>query len=84
MIHGLAPAYLSNEITMAVDVSNRYTRNFNVNNLYVPIVNTECTRSSFSYQGPIVCNSLPDDLKKCTNLSTFKLKANMFYSSKMF
>ena len=83
-VHGLAPAYLSNEIIMAVDVSNRHTRNLNVNNLYVPTVNTECTRSSFSYQGPIVWNTLPDDLKECTNLNTFKLKAKMFFASKMF
>ena len=83
-IHGLAPDYLSNEVIMAVEISNRNTRNLNINNVHVPAVNTECTKNSFSYCGPVVWNSLPDDLKECTNLNMFKLHAKDFFRTKQY
>ena len=74
-IHGLAPDYMVNDIVMAIEVSERQTRNNNVNDLYIPVVNIEISKHALSYQGPKVWNSLPDSVRECTNLETFKCKA---------
>lgn len=61
-IHGLAPDYLSNEIIMSIEVSDRSTRNTDVNNVYVPSVNLNTTMNYFCYRGPTVWNALPSEL----------------------
>ena len=78
-IHGLAPDYLSNEILMSFDVSNRSTRSTDVNNVYVPNVHLSITKKSFCYQGPTVWNALPADIKQCNTIETFKIKAKSFF-----
>ena len=83
-IHGLAPDYLCNEITMAIEVTTRNSRFINSNDVYVPITNTECVKKSFSYRGPVVWNALPDDLKECANLNTFKYKVRDYFLSKLY
>jgi hypothetical protein len=83
-IHGEAPTYLSNEITMEIEIANRVTRNVNENNVYMPDVNLNITKSSFSYCGPLIWNSLTDDLKECTSLNIFKKKAFSFWYNKAY
>lgn len=78
-IHGLVPEYLANEVTMALEVSSRITRNVNENDLYVPFVNVEMTKNSFKYQGPIVWNNMPNALKECTSLYGFKQQAKIYF-----
>ena len=78
-IHGLAPNYISNEIIMEIEVNNRITRHNNCNNVYVPFISTNCTRNSFSYQGPILWKYLPDNLKECTSNEMFKRKAKYHF-----
>ena len=48
-MHGLVPDYLTNVITMQIEVTNRETRSCNENNVHVPSVNLEFTKNSFSY-----------------------------------
>jgi len=38
-IHGLAPNYLCNEITMEIEVANRTSRHINENDAHVPMLN---------------------------------------------
>ena len=83
-IHGEAPTYLSNEIIMEIEVATRVTRNVNENNVYMPHVNLDITKSSFSYCGPLIWNSLTDDLKECTSLNVFKNKARNFWFNKVY
>jgi len=78
-IHGLAPAYMCNEVLMAIEVSEKFTRNVGVNDLYVPNVMKECTKNSFSVCGPKIWNSLPEELKACDNLSNFKTNAKFYF-----
>ena len=82
-IHGLAPEYLCNEITMKIEVSQRLTRHVNENDVYVPDVNTEIAKCSFLYQGPVVWNRLPDSLKECTDVEGFKNMAKKYYLGKL-
>ena len=81
-IHGLAPDYLANEVTMVTEVQNRTTWQFNNNNVHVPRVGIEKAKSAFSYSGPIVWNSLPDDIKECTCINVFKRKAQQYFITK--
>ena len=78
-IHGLAPDYLSNEILMAIEVSERTGRNVNENDVFIPCVNIEMTRNTFSCRGPIVWNGLQDHLKECTDVNDFKNKAKLYF-----
>ena len=64
---------------MVTEVQNRNTRQFNDNNVHVPRVGIEKTKSAFSYSGPIVWNSLPDDIKECTCIKDFKRKAQQYF-----
>ena len=36
-VHGLAPNYLSNEIIMEIEVSERTRRNINENDVFIPM-----------------------------------------------
>ena len=78
-IYGLAPDYLSNEIIMEIEVSERARRNINENNVFIPYVNIDGTKNAFSYRGPLVWNSLKDDLKECTDINDFKRKAKLHF-----
>jgi hypothetical protein len=78
-IHGLAPDHLCNEVTMAIEVSDRLTRHVNEHNVVTPFVNVDLSKGAFSYQGPCVWNSLPDDLKQCTDINVFKSRAKQYF-----
>ena len=83
-IHGLVPEYLCNEITMQIEVSNRSTRSINANNVYVPHVNLEGTKRSFSYAGALIWNGLPESLKVCYSLNSFKREARKHFYQKVY
>ena len=53
-IRGLAPHYLSNEITMQIELTDRLTRSVNENNVYVPYAPLESFRNSFAFRGPAI------------------------------
>ena len=72
-IHGLVPDYLTNVITMQIEVTNRETRSCNVNN--VTSVNLEFNKNCFSYIGATNWNSLPESLKQCSCLDISKKEA---------
>ena len=50
-IHGLAPRYLSNDVTMHVDIHGYDTRSAENMDLYIPRCTKEIYRRSFSYNG---------------------------------
>ena len=78
-IHGLVPNYISNEITMSMDVIERVSRIFNRNDLYVPTIVKKCARNTFAYTGPKLWNSLSNELKECTNIDAFKVEARKYF-----
>ena len=77
-IHGMAPAYLCNEITLHSEIAERTTRSVNDNNGFVPYAHLESFNNSFTHRGPIVWNSLPDYIKMCRTLHSFKGKMKLF------
>ena len=71
-IHGIAPQRLMNELVMSNETHNiptRSTQNFNVQ---VPEPKYEIFRNSFRYQGALLWNSLPAQLKNSNDIASFK------------
>ena len=68
-LHGLAPMPLQKSFTRVSHSQN--TRGNNVN-LSLPKVKTEAGRKRFAYQGTIIFNKLPNDLKTEQSLLRFK------------
>ena len=73
-IHGLAPNYLCDEITMQIEVSQRVTRSCDSDNVYVPYFISQLCDNAFIVKGPTLWNSLPSYLKSSGSLVDFKSK----------
>ena len=71
-IHGLVPNYLCDEITMQRDIAVRTTRSTINNNVHVPHITLECCTNAFAYRGPVLWNALPENIKKCESLNSFR------------
>ena len=77
----LAPEYLSNLITSANNKESYDTRFSSSDNFLVPKPNTELYKSSFSFSGPKVWNSLPNDIKTSKTVFEFKNSYNFFLNN---
>ena len=73
-IHGMAPAYLCNEINLHSEIDERTTRSVNDNNVFIPYAHLESFKNSFTHRDPIVWNSLPDYITTSITLHSFQAK----------
>ena len=71
-IQGLAPHYLSNDVTMHVDIHGYDTRSAENMDLYIPRCTKEIYEKSFSYKGSSLWNKLPRWVKESTLSNDFK------------
>ena len=71
-ISGLAPDYMSDLLIQANDSNVYNTRFSSQNNLIVQRPKTETFKSSFSFSGPKLWNSLSSEIKNCKNVFDFK------------
>ena len=46
--------------------------------LFVPYAHLESFKNAFTHRGPIMWNSLPDYIKTCRTLHSFKAKMKLF------
>ncbi len=76
--NGLAPTYI-NDLIKPASEQPRNTRFSLSNNYIVPELNTELYRSSFSYSGPKLWNTLPKGTKECQSVFKFKNKYKSQY-----
>ena len=79
ILHGLAPAYLSDLITLYAPP--RTLRSQAAKLLVVPKVKKKSAgHRAFAYRAPFLWNSLPIDIKEANCLATFKtkLKTHLF------
>ena len=76
-IHGMAPAYLCNEIALHSDIAERTTRSVN-DIVFVPYAHLDSFKNYFTHRGPIVWNSLPDYINMCRTLHSFTAKSKLF------
>ena len=72
-LHNIAPAAVHNRFTRSSLSKNTQGNN---TNLSLPNVKTECGRKFLSYQGALIFNKLPDDMKMGHSLLHFKKKTN--------
>jgi len=77
LLHNGEPSYLR-ELIQPLPLSSR--RSASKNLLVAPFLKTEMGRRSFSYSAPTVWNSLPQHIRDCPTLPTFKkkLKTHLF------
>lgn len=68
--HGLVPETITSLFTRVSTISERHTRQ--VNDFYVPRARTEDGKRALSYRGAKVWNSVPTNLKCCSNPKTFR------------
>ena len=74
----MAPAYLCNEITLQSEIAEITTIFVDDNNVFVPYAHLKSFKNSFTNRGPIVWNSLPDYIKTCGPLHSFKAKMKLY------
>ena len=82
ILNGQAPSYLSDLFTQQFEIRERETRTFG-GNIYLPNTNTPAKhRKAFKIYTSRVWNLLPDDVKSCTSVNTFKIKIkNIFLNN---
>ena len=78
-IHGLAPDYLCDQVTLVSEIATRSTRSAHSLDVVIPKVNKEIFRKSFQYSGAVVSNNLPDNVRRADDLFTFKLQYRQCY-----
>lgn len=80
-IHGLLPYYLSDNIMQMSEIHLYSTRNELL--LQLPSVRTNYMRRSLRFQGPLMWNSLPDNIRRSCTLPIFKksLKDSLLHPS---
>ena len=71
-IRCLAPHYLSNDVTMVVDIHGYNTRSSENMDLYVPSCTKALCKRSFFYKGSMLWTDLPDILNESNSLDVFK------------
>ena len=81
-VHGLCPAYMSDQVTFLNEVNVYNTRATNGLNVLVPHPEKDIFKRSFLYNGAILWNSLPEFLKESESVHDFKSKYKVHYFSK--
>ena len=71
-IHGFAPHYLCNDVTMSIDINGYDTRSAENMDLYLPLCSREIYKRSFLYKGSSLWSQLPSFLKECISIIDFK------------
>ena len=78
-VHGLAPDYLCDQVTLVSEINLYATRSSRSLDVLVPTVNKSVFKKSFSYNGAVVWNSIPNVIRKSEDLPSFKMKYRQFY-----
>ena len=78
-IHGLAPHYLCNDVTMYIDINGYDTRSAENMDLYLPRWWRDIYNRSFLYKGSSLWNQSPSCLKESISISDFKRNYRRLY-----
>ena len=74
------PRFFSEYFKFNCDINMYNTRN--ARKFYIPFYRNSLSRSLVTYKGPIVWNNIPDTLKLCPTLSSFRRKYKSYLISK--
>lgn len=81
-VHEIAPAYLSNKLTLIKSNHCHSTRSSTSNMLVSHRSGARCFNRTFLYSSPKLWNSLPDDIRKLNSLLQFKVAVGKHYNFK--
>ena len=79
-LNNMSPLYLSNKFAF-ISHENYTTRSASSMNLFLPRAHNALFQHSLVYSGPSIWNSLPRNIKECSNLATFKAAVRNYYLS---
>ena len=71
-IHGITPMYMTDNIVMAGETHDRNTRLSDSNDVNIPPHNSDVPKRSFIYNGSVIWNNLPDEIRMATDVADFK------------
>ena len=72
-INGHAPDYLCNNVVLACDIQSIYSLKSSQSiNVIVPCGNSSYLKSSFIYNGAVMWNDLPAEVKCINDVNVFK------------
>ena len=71
-LNDLVPPYMCDSINEVRFAHDRITRLSLSKNLLIPCSNTEMGKKTFTYRGSLLWNDLPESLKNCDSLNSFK------------
>ena len=71
-IHGLTPMYMTDNVVMAGETHDRDTRLSDSNDVNIPPHNSNVLKRSFIYNGSVIWNNLPDEIRMATDVADFK------------
>jgi len=71
-MNGQAPDYLTDNLNLVNEISERVTRNSQGNLLYIPLANIEKYKESFVFMGGSNWNKLCPELREASSMSSFK------------
>ena len=77
--HEIAPKRLIDSFTFTRDTHELSTRSSHNNMIQVPEPKLEIFKNSLKYQGPILWNSLPPQLKTASDIECFKRMYKQLY-----
>ncbi|XP_031575394.1 uncharacterized protein LOC116309010 [Actinia tenebrosa] len=78
-LHDLTPAYLSSIFIDRSNITNYSLRNTE-GKLAIPRPRTNYLKNSFSYDGAVIWNSLPCELRQASTLSQFRIGCSNFFN----
>ena len=82
-LNGMAPFYLRE--LLSPYILSRTLRSSSKSSLVIPRCNLKTYgQRAFSYTAPVLWNSLPEDMRSCKSLTTFKTKLKTFLLKRIF
>ena len=81
-IHGLTPDYLTNLITMRVDIHRYETRSAKNDDVFIPQVKKDIYKNSLLVCGGKLWNELPGNIKESCSKNSFKTRYKKFFNPK--
>ena len=78
-MNNAAPQYLSDNIVLVSEVTDRDTRSSQSHNIYVPKPNIDKFKESLQYRGGMIWNGLDENLKNADSIHIFKRRYKDLY-----
>lgn len=81
-MNGLAPSYVADMLTEYIP--DRSLRSSSEGLLIIPRINSKAAHGAFSYYGPTLWNSFPQELRSAATVSSFKSKLKTYLFAQAF